>query len=362
MARTIRAACSMAETASRGRLPWPGRPCDREGALQQAPLGDAQLQIGGLGDQAGVPVDQSAFEEGPGPEPATSLLVRHQVKHHVTRSRPPGAIEGREGTDGGRDAAFHIGGAPPVHSAVVDAGIEGVAAPRLRRHRDHVEMSVDDQGRTLARAVGVREGCDQGKAPGGRLDLGPDRTPAVERGPDHVLDRTFVARRITSVDGDQGRGQTHHFVDIHVGTHGPSLTGSQPVLAQGESLLVGPRWPAGRGAAILDFAMPPPATCGPPPPASSSGSVSGRGRRRDPVALLEAARAGDKGSLGRLLSLVERGGEPARRVGQLTFAPSAGVDHVVGITGAPGSGKSTLTDRLISVGGRRRRLRRGARG
>src|ERR1700728_2637058 len=83
----------------------------------------------------------------------------------------------------------------------------------------------------------------------------------------------------------------------------------------------------------------------PPDPADSPRPIA---RRRDPVALLEPAQAGDKAALGRLLSLVERGGEAARQVGQLTFAPSAGVDRVVGITGAPGAGKSTLTDRLIA--------------
>ena len=67
---------------------------------------------------------------------------------------------------------------------------------------------------------------------------------------------------------------------------------------------------------------------------------------RDPSSLLASARAGDRGALGRLLSLVERGGKPAREVGRLTFA-SGQADHVVGITGAPGAGKSTLTDRLI---------------
>jgi LAO/AO transport system kinase len=46
--------------------------------------------------------------------------------------------------------------------------------------------------------------------------------------------------------------------------------------------------------------------------------------------------------------LVERGGERARQVGALTFGPSAGVEQVVGITGAPGAGKSTLTDRVIA--------------
>ncbi|HMC40250.1 MAG TPA: methylmalonyl Co-A mutase-associated GTPase MeaB [Acidimicrobiales bacterium] len=69
---------------------------------------------------------------------------------------------------------------------------------------------------------------------------------------------------------------------------------------------------------------------------------------RDPSHLYETARAGDRAALGRLLSLVERGGPPAREAGRLTFAEGQ-ADHVVGITGAPGSGKSTLTDRLITA-------------
>jgi LAO/AO transport system kinase len=69
---------------------------------------------------------------------------------------------------------------------------------------------------------------------------------------------------------------------------------------------------------------------------------------RDPAALYLAARGGDRAALGRLLSLVERGGAPARAVGRLAFADGQ-AEHVVGITGAPGAGKSTLTDRLIGV-------------
>ena len=67
---------------------------------------------------------------------------------------------------------------------------------------------------------------------------------------------------------------------------------------------------------------------------------------RDPETLYRSARDGDRAALGRLLSLVERGGEPARMVGRLSFAPGQ-AEQVVGITGAPGAGKSTLTDRLI---------------
>ncbi len=70
--------------------------------------------------------------------------------------------------------------------------------------------------------------------------------------------------------------------------------------------------------------------------------------RRDPATLFEAARSGDRAALGRLLSLVERSGPAARRVSRLVFAGGS-ARHVVGITGAPGAGKSTLTDKLIGV-------------
>ncbi len=69
-------------------------------------------------------------------------------------------------------------------------------------------------------------------------------------------------------------------------------------------------------------------------------------RATDPADLFEAARAGDRVALPRLLSLVERGGDGARAVAALAYR-SPGQAYTVGITGAPGAGKSTLTDRLI---------------
>ena len=72
-----------------------------------------------------------------------------------------------------------------------------------------------------------------------------------------------------------------------------------------------------------------------------------RASRRDPAALYSAARAGDRTALARLLSAIERGGPDARTVGRLAF-PASGGGYTVGLTGAPGAGKSTLTDRLIS--------------
>jgi LAO/AO transport system kinase len=69
---------------------------------------------------------------------------------------------------------------------------------------------------------------------------------------------------------------------------------------------------------------------------------------RDPASLLEAARAGERAALARLLSMVERGGDDGRAVGEVTH-PAGGGAYTVGITGAPGAGKSTLTGRLLST-------------
>jgi GTPase len=70
-------------------------------------------------------------------------------------------------------------------------------------------------------------------------------------------------------------------------------------------------------------------------------------RHVDADHLFQAARAGDRAALARLLSLIERGGEGARAVGRLAY-PLSGHCYTVGMTGAPGSGKSTLTSALIA--------------
>ena len=69
--------------------------------------------------------------------------------------------------------------------------------------------------------------------------------------------------------------------------------------------------------------------------------------------LFAAARAGDRGALARLLSFVERGGEQSRELARLSY-PLAGSAYAIGFTGAPGSGKSTLTSAVL--GDIRRRL------
>jgi LAO/AO transport system kinase len=70
--------------------------------------------------------------------------------------------------------------------------------------------------------------------------------------------------------------------------------------------------------------------------------------RRDPAGLAQATFDGDRTALARLLSFVEQGGDAARLIGSLTW-PRGGRAYTVGITGAPGAGKSTLTDRLIAT-------------
>ncbi len=67
----------------------------------------------------------------------------------------------------------------------------------------------------------------------------------------------------------------------------------------------------------------------------------------DPAALVDSARAGDRGAVARLISLVESGGEAATDAVARLY-PHTGSAYVVGVTGAPGAGKSTITDRLIA--------------
>ncbi len=75
-----------------------------------------------------------------------------------------------------------------------------------------------------------------------------------------------------------------------------------------------------------------------------------RRRPADPAELLRQASGGadgDRRSLARLISIVERGGGAARDLSRLTY-PRSGSSYSVGLTGAPGSGKSTLTGRLVA--------------
>ena len=69
-------------------------------------------------------------------------------------------------------------------------------------------------------------------------------------------------------------------------------------------------------------------------------------RSSDPASLFDAARAGDRVALPRLLSMVEGGGAGARAVAEIAYR-SPRQAYTVGITGAPGAGKSTLTAQLI---------------
>ncbi len=70
-------------------------------------------------------------------------------------------------------------------------------------------------------------------------------------------------------------------------------------------------------------------------------------RLSDPAILIPRARAGDRRSLARLITMVENGDAAAPVVLAEVF-PSGGKAWTTGLTGAPGAGKSTLTDRLIA--------------
>jgi LAO/AO transport system kinase len=63
--------------------------------------------------------------------------------------------------------------------------------------------------------------------------------------------------------------------------------------------------------------------------------------------LMARGRHGERGAVGRLLSLVERGGDAAARVSEVAHRSQAGAP-VVGLTGAPGVGKSSLVAALVA--------------
>lgn len=64
--------------------------------------------------------------------------------------------------------------------------------------------------------------------------------------------------------------------------------------------------------------------------------------------LLERAAAGDRRASGKLLTRVERGGLDAEQVSEAACTRSGGA-HVIGVTGPPGAGKSTLVAGLVAA-------------
>ncbi|CUU60750.1 LAO/AO transport system kinase [Parafrankia irregularis] len=81
----------------------------------------------------------------------------------------------------------------------------------------------------------------------------------------------------------------------------------------------------------------------------SAGSVrAARAAWADPAELTAAALAGDRRAVARLISLVEDSSAALREVSAL-LAPHTGRARVIGLTGAPGVGKSTSTSGLVGA-------------
>jgi LAO/AO transport system kinase len=74
----------------------------------------------------------------------------------------------------------------------------------------------------------------------------------------------------------------------------------------------------------------------------------GHGPAAGPAEAIQRARDGDARTLGRLLSLVENGAPQLRAV-MKALAPLTGQARVLGLTGSPGVGKSTVTGALVAA-------------
>jgi LAO/AO transport system kinase len=65
--------------------------------------------------------------------------------------------------------------------------------------------------------------------------------------------------------------------------------------------------------------------------------------------LFERAARGDRRALGRVLTVAERDGDAGAELATLLLERDASPAHIVGVTGAPGAGKSTLTGGLLDA-------------
>lgn len=68
--------------------------------------------------------------------------------------------------------------------------------------------------------------------------------------------------------------------------------------------------------------------------------------------LVKKVLQGDEGSAARLISMIEEGHDDGYKAVSLLF-PHIGKAHIVGVTGAPGAGKSTIVDKLAASFGRK---------
>ena len=154
-----------------------------DGDLEPADPGAAeqQLEPGALGKQHGV--GQHARAGGGEGAVAGALLLDDADHRERAGERVGVGLEQRlDGQRDHREARLHVAGAAAVHPAVRDDGLERRRRPALRvARRDDVDVAVQEQRATLARAVSRRPAAGRRRTAAARPRRRPRRSSRAPR-------------------------------------------------------------------------------------------------------------------------------------------------------------------------------------
>lgn len=161
------------------------------------------LEVGGLADDHRARARQVGAEarDGVGHPEAGGLLVVGQ--EDVDRALQVGGQEVRDRRERQGAEALHVDGAAPIGAPLRDPQGEGVGAPGLARHRDHVGMAGEHDAAVDPRA----DRGEQGGLVAGRVGHALERDAEARQVIGDPVDQREVRFRTLGVEGHEPRQQ-----------------------------------------------------------------------------------------------------------------------------------------------------------